>query len=370
MFQAGLRSSRGATYTQLFNAAVPPKLLNRAEVFRSPWREMHALMQKWAVLTMLLVQVLGSIPEAFQEGSSDTDQRMGVPQSKPTAKVLPYHQQKLRSPYQLRGIQPKPSSKEKPFLLDPKNFPELSGADLRSHNPNIQVTIEVMDSPQIELEIDLAEGRSEWSLSSLGWLAGRTPFRVLFWEHPEPEDGQGHRSPEDMPEDSVDSCEQWLRCKSDFLQQLLLAELPSCPCSYPSEIVYGAISIFDKHLGRAFLWRDASGPKERLGVYRAAALFCIRSTPSRGGVLTAAQQCCYDGDMQLLTRGSGAGVPDLISADFSPELHHRLDVLPWLLCKGDWSRFHAARPPNNGLRCTENPSEKEYGRQLEEAREY
>lgn len=168
----------------------------------------------------------------------------------------------------------------------------------------------------------------------------------------------------------MDSCEEWLRCKGDLLQQLLLAELPSCPCSYPSEVVYGAISMFDKHLGRAFLWRDASGPKERLGVYRAAALFCLRSMPSRGGALPAAQQCCYDGDLRLLTRGSGAGVPDLISTDFSPELHHRLDVLPWLLCKGDWSRFHAARPPNNGLRCTENPPEKEYGRQLQEAREY
>ncbi|XP_023684604.2 isthmin-2 [Paramormyrops kingsleyae] len=342
----------------------------------------------------LLKHYMVFVKQAFQEGSSNTDQRMGVPAPKPTPKVLPYHQQKLRSPYQLRGIRPKPTSQEepKPFLLDPKNFPEFSGADLRSHNPNIQVTIEVTDSPQIQLDIDLVEGRSEWSLASLGWLTGRTPFRLLFWEHPEPEDGEGHRGPEDSEQEpsgwggdqdsrlrqgwgptddsGLDGCEQWLRCKSDFLQQLLLAELPSCPCSYPSEVVYGAISIFDKHLGRAFLWRDASGPKERLGVYRAAALFCLRSTPSRGGALPAAQQCCYDGDLRLLTRGSGAGVPDLISADFSPELHHRLDVLPWLLCKGDWSRFHAARPPNNGLRCTENPPEKEYGRQLEQAREY
>ncbi|XP_053330612.1 isthmin-2 isoform X2 [Spea bombifrons] len=170
-----------------------------------------------------------------------------------------------------------------------------------------------------------------------------------------------------------DACDRWLTCKSDFLSSYLhrvLTELPSCPCSFPSEAVYGSLTLRDEALGRSFRWRDASGGRERLDIYTPGATFCLRSLLSRDSSSLGAQHCCYDQSMKLLTRGRGAGTPNLISADFSPELHYKADVLPWILCKGDWSRIHSLRPPNNGRRCQENPSEAEYQAQLQEAREY
>uniref|UniRef100_A0A4X2L566 AMOP domain-containing protein n=1 Tax=Vombatus ursinus TaxID=29139 RepID=A0A4X2L566_VOMUR len=171
----------------------------------------------------------------------------------------------------------------------------------------------------------------------------------------------------------VDSCEKWLNCKSDFLAKYMskvLTDLPSCPCAYPLEAVYSAVSLPDEQQGRSFRWRDASGPKERLDVYQPTARFCLRSLLSLDSTTLAAQHCCYDEGSRLLTRGKGAGAPDLISTDFSPELHFKVDTLPWILCKGDWSRYHTARPPNNGRACADNPPEEEYLAQLQEAKEY
>lgn len=171
----------------------------------------------------------------------------------------------------------------------------------------------------------------------------------------------------------MDSCEKWLNCKSEFLQRYLqqvLSELPSCPCSYPSEVAYTVVSVYDETHGRQFRWRDASGPKERLDIYKPSARSCIRSALSGDSSTLAAQHCCYGDRGRLITRGKGAGTPNLISTEFSPELHFKVDVLPWILCKGDWSRFHAVRPPNNGLSCPENPHEDVFMNELEEAREY
>ncbi|KAJ8356540.1 hypothetical protein SKAU_G00193340 [Synaphobranchus kaupii] len=171
----------------------------------------------------------------------------------------------------------------------------------------------------------------------------------------------------------VDSCEKWLNCKSDFLQhylQQVLTELPSCPCTFPSEVAYGAVDIFDEALQKQYRWNDASSQKERLDVYKPTARFCTRSSLAADSGTLAAQQCCYDNRMWLITRGKGAGTPDLISTEFSPELHFKVDVLPWILCKGDWTQFHAVRPPNNGLRCADNPHQDIFMNELEEAREY
>ncbi|KAG7251328.1 hypothetical protein CRUP_024405 [Coryphaenoides rupestris] len=171
----------------------------------------------------------------------------------------------------------------------------------------------------------------------------------------------------------VDTCEKWLNCKSDFLQRYVhqvLSELPGCPCSYPSAAAYAVVSVHDEARGRPFRWRDASGPRERLDVYKPSARSCIRSALSDAASTLAAQHCCYDERGRLLTRGKGAGTPNLISSEFSPELHFKVDVLPWILCKGDWSRFHAARPPNRGLACPENPHQDVFLNELEEAREY
>ncbi|KAG7280969.1 hypothetical protein CRUP_022980 [Coryphaenoides rupestris] len=317
------------------------------------------------------------------------------------------------------------------FILDLRNFHDLANADLGFQNPNIQVTIEVVDEPQAEAEVEMdlvKDGhRNDWSAtsSSLEMAMGHWKvFWPLFWEYPEQvEEGGGPASPTgqdydpmgpvlsgvggdwgshwnkgwdikensdhidavtystpiqttnstDALDTSVDSCEKWLSCKNNFLQKYLhqvLTELPSCPCTYPSEVVYSAINMVDPRLHKTYRWRDASGPKERLDVYKPSARFCLRSMLSYDSSMLAAQHCCYDDQMRLITRGKGAGVPNLISTEFSPELHHKVDVLPWILCKGDWSLFHLVRPPNNGLACAHNPGEEVYEEELREAREF
>uniref|UniRef100_A0A6I8PMD6 Isthmin 2 n=1 Tax=Ornithorhynchus anatinus TaxID=9258 RepID=A0A6I8PMD6_ORNAN len=394
-----------------------------------------------------------------------------------------------------------------PFLLGLQSLPGLADVDLSAQNPNIQVTIEVVDDPQAEMEMDLlAEPSNPWSRGAPDWLPHKELFWPLFWGYTEGGEGEGgeplekppkEEEEEDYPgeyeeeeeeeeeaeeekeeedeEESVlsgvggnweqrwpspknwvlkekynydyeaeeewspwspcsgtcssgtqrrarscgyactatesrvcdlprcpgtegemgfageevlppeahnatrmlssdaDSCDKWLNCKSDFLAKYLskvLADLPSCPCAYPPEAGYSAVSLPDERRGRSFRWRDASGPKERLDVYQPTARFCLRSLLSLDSSTLASQHCCYDEGTRLLTRGKGAGAPDLVSTDFSPELHFKVDTLPWILCKGDWSRYHATRPPNNGRACADNPPEDEYRAQLREAKEY
>uniref|UniRef100_A0A3B5KRU0 AMOP domain-containing protein n=1 Tax=Xiphophorus couchianus TaxID=32473 RepID=A0A3B5KRU0_9TELE len=268
-------------------------------------------------------------------------------------------------------LHPSPATEgEEPgaFVLDLRNFPDLANAYVGSQNPNIQVTIEVMEDSQTEVEMDLAKEnqRSDWSVSPSEWMS-RKLFWPLFWESglagTGPEDygyapadavlggvgadgwtrraekqneewsdwapcsttcgpgsqkrtrscgyGYGCTATESRTCDldscssktqtslgrsdplgchvshsGVDSCEKWLSCRNDFLQKYLhqvLTQLPSCPCSYPSEAVYGAISIPDRRLRRTYRWRDASGPKERLDVYKPSARFCVRSMLSYDG---------------------------------------------------------------------------------------
>ncbi|XP_062432795.1 isthmin-2 [Rhea pennata] len=383
-----------------------------------------------------------------------------------------------------------------PFVLDLQSLPGLANVDLSAQNPNIQVTIEVVDDPQAEMEMDLLkETSNDWSLTSSEWLSHKDLFWPLFWEYTDPieeeedenldvRDSEEEEDEEEEEEEDymaeyeeeesmlsgvgddwdqqwprqknwifkekynydyedeeewspwspcsltcgsgnqkrtrscgyactatesrtcdlprcpgaegevafpteethfksdnttelfnsdVDSCEKWLNCKSDFLTKYLskvLTDLPSCPCSYPLEAIYSAVNLQDERQGKSFRWRDASGPKERLDIYKPTARFCLRSMLSLDSTTLAAQHCCYDDHTRLITRGKGAGVPNLISTEFSPELHYKVDMLPWILCKGDWSRYHAVRPPNNGQQCADNPAEEEYLSQLQEAKEY
>ncbi|XP_039384595.1 isthmin-1 [Mauremys reevesii] len=363
------------------------------------------------------------------------------------------------------------------FLLDLPNFPDLSKADINGQNPNIQVTIEVVDGPDTEPEKDLHKENSKpsWPVPSPDWrnwwqtsstltrmssgdqdykhdsttedsnflnpLGGwdrQAPNHRTFESKEQPEydyiDGEGDWSPWsicsvtcgngnqkrtrscgyactatesrtcDRPncpgiedtfrtaatevsllagseefnatklfEVDTDSCERWMSCKSEFLKKYMhkvVNDLPSCPCSYPTEVAYSTAEIYDRIKRKNFRWKDASGPKEKLEIYKPTARYCTRSMLSLESTTLAAQHCCYDDNMQLITRGKGAGTPNLISVEFSAELHYKVDILPWIICKGDWSRYNEARPPNNGQKCTENPSDEDYYKQFQEAREY
>ncbi|XP_007241898.1 isthmin-2 isoform X2 [Astyanax mexicanus] len=422
-----------------------------------------------------------------------------APEENQVQSVLVGSQQRWRSQHHSLGFLPQPESKEESYILDLKKFPDLARADIGSQNPNIQVTIEVVNTPPVEVEVDLVrEHNSDWPISSSSpssvndWLSGKMLFWPLFWGYTDVDSGEDgmrqavtgineekeeEEKEEEKEEDytsdydsgeplpsglggidgewdsqrnlgwdsthtyyekkewsrwtscsvtcghgnqtrsrtcgdfcistesrscdldpcpdnlnpisnvfpfemengtepfgtDIDSCDKWLNCKSKFLQRYLqqvLMELPSCPCIYPSEVFQGMVTLQDKGHNQTFHWKDASDLKEHLDIYKPSASSCLRSALSAEGTTLAAQHCCYDSQGQLITRGKGAGTPNLISTEFSPELHFKVDVLPWILCKGDWSRFHAVRPPNNDLHCPENPHQDIFLNELEEAKEY
>ncbi|XP_041108864.1 isthmin-1-like isoform X2 [Polyodon spathula] len=361
------------------------------------------------------------------------------------------------------------------FVLDLHNFPDLSKTDINGQNPNIQVTIEVVDGLDAEPEKALQkENKPSWPSPDWRnwWQRSATSARhtdsqqdynydanteesnflkpVGGWdrrgEHNQRSfeakgqsehdyiDGEGDWSPWslcsvtcgngnqkrtrscgyactatesrtcDMPscpgiEDTfrtaatevsllagtddfnatelfgvdTDSCERWMNCKSKFLKKYMLkvsSDLPSCPCTYPTEVAYSTADIYDHGISKHFRWKDASGPKEKLEIYKPTARYCIRSMLTLESTTLAAQHCCYDDSMKLITRGKGAGAPNLISTEFSADLHYKVDILPWIICKGDWSRYNEVRPPNNGQKCVENPLEEDYYKQVQEAREF
>lgn len=364
------------------------------------------------------------------------------------------------------------------FLLDLQNFPDLSKADINKQNPNIQVTIEVVDSLEgSESEKGMRkENKPGWAATNWRnwWQRSSSSSSASTPKGPDEQDypyesktedsnflkplgdwerrgaaGTGSRTPQteydyidgdgdwsgwspcsvtcgngnqkrtrscgyactatesrtcDMPrcpgiEDAfktaatevsllagteefnatelfgvdTDSCERWMNCKSEFLKKYMskvASDLPSCPCFYPTEVAYSTADVHDAITKRNFRWKDASGPKEKLEIYKPTARYCIRSMLTLESTTLAAQHCCYDDSMKLITRGKGAGTPNLISTEFSADLHYKVDILPWIICKGDWSRYNQARPPNNGQKCAENPQDEDYYKQFEEAREF
>ncbi|XP_056148292.1 isthmin-1 [Lampris incognitus] len=360
------------------------------------------------------------------------------------------------------------------FLLDLHNFPDLSKADINGQNPNIQVTIEVVDGfedPEPEKglhkeskpktswrnwwshssstsssstprqteeqersygsnaedsnflrplgewdrrggagggskaqnEYDYIDGDGDWSNWSLcsvtcgngnqkrtrscGYACTATESRTCDMPNcPGIEDafktaatevsllaGTDEFNATELFGVDTDSCERWMNCKSDFLKKYMTKvanDLPSCPCAYPTEVAYSTADVHDATARRDFRWKDASGPKEKLEIYKPTARYCIRSMLTLESTTLAAQHCCYDDGMKLITRGKGAGTPNLISTEFSADLHYKVDILPWIICKGDWSRYNQARPPNNGQKCPDNPQDEDYYKQFEEAREF
>ncbi|KOC69072.1 Isthmin-1 [Habropoda laboriosa] len=168
-----------------------------------------------------------------------------------------------------------------------------------------------------------------------------------------------------------DPCQKWLNSRDKLEHVFLggLTSLPACPCQYPSNIFYDD-KIWDERQKRYFRWRDVSGDSQRLDVYKPGATYCVRSLLMQGSGSAAAQHCCYDQRRKLLTRGSGAGTPNFVSPEISAILHERIDVLPWRLCKGVFSRYNGVRPPNNDNSCDANPDDEEYQRQIDDTKYY
>uniref|UniRef100_A0A8C4PTT7 Isthmin 2 n=1 Tax=Equus asinus asinus TaxID=83772 RepID=A0A8C4PTT7_EQUAS len=77
-----------------------------------------------------------------------------------------------------------------PLLLELQKLPGLANTDLSAPNPNIQVTIEVVEDPQTEVEMDLlAEPSNRWPQGAPSWLPTKELFWPLFWGYVEGEEG-------------------------------------------------------------------------------------------------------------------------------------------------------------------------------------
>ena len=165
-------------------------------------------------------------------------------------------------------------------------------------------------------------------------------------------------------------CALWENCalNQDPNLNSWMEKLPNCPCQFHRRQVFYIKTIYDQEQDKYFEWRVMK--VDKLDILRRTAKFCIRQRRSFTNSSLAAQVCCYDSKLKLITRGVGAGTPFRVSPDWSSEAHYKLDVLPIRLCNGDWTRYHAVRPPNNGRNCTENPDGREFARQVAKARDY
>ncbi|KYQ49247.1 Isthmin-1 [Trachymyrmex zeteki] len=171
--------------------------------------------------------------------------------------------------------------------------------------------------------------------------------------------------------DDEDRCQKWLdnREKIENAFPGSVADLPACPCLYPNIIFYDN-QILDKKQNKTYRWRDVSHDKDRLAIYKPGAVYCVQTLASQQSESAIVQHCCYDENRKLLTRGSGAGTPYIVSPEISPLLHDKIDLLPWRLCKGDFTRYNEVRIPNNGNDCEINPNDEEYQHQVESAKDY
>jgi len=172
------------------------------------------------------------------------------------------------------------------------------------------------------------------------------------------------------PTTPVDPCALWERCalNQNATLRRWLEELPNCPCQFhPMQLFFNS-TLYDQELDKYFEWRVMK--VDKLDLLRRTAEFCIRQRRSFSSSSLAAQVCCYDSKLKLITRGVGAGTPFLVSPDWNSKVHYELDELPIRLCNGDWTRYHAVRPPNNDRNCTENPGDEEFSHQVAKARDY
>lgn len=170
-----------------------------------------------------------------------------------------------------------------------------------------------------------------------------------------------------------DPCALWENCALNQNTNVSrwIEELPNCPCQFhhPKQPAYNS-TIYDQKLDKYFDWKEIKVNKLIVAILKSTADFCILQRRSFTISSFAAQVCCYDSKKKLITRGVNAGTPFLVSPEWSIKAHFQFDVLPIRLCNGDWTRYHAVRPPNNGLNCTENPDDGEFARQVAKARDY
>lgn len=172
-------------------------------------------------------------------------------------------------------------------------------------------------------------------------------------------------------EEPLDACAKWEHCSIHKHPLVVgwLRALPGCPCMYPRYLYISDRSrIYDPVHKREFRWHRMSNRIEKLHVYKPYARLCIRQALTDHS--TAVQQCCYDNNLLLITRGSGAGTPHLVSRDIGMSVHDKVDLMPWRLCRGDWTRYHNVRPPNNALNCSQNPDDSQFALQKKKATEY
>ncbi|XP_032238413.1 uncharacterized protein LOC116618611 [Nematostella vectensis] len=170
---------------------------------------------------------------------------------------------------------------------------------------------------------------------------------------------------------AIDPCSTWERCSvnHDPYVKAWLSMLPACPCHFARSLYYNS-TLYDSLHARYFHWRIVNHRYERLSVYKPTAVQCIRQLLTDKSITVATQQCCYDRMARLITRGSGAGTPNLVAPELNSQLHTLLDLAPYYACQGDWTRYQTVRPPNNALSCRENPPHNEFHRQIQKAREF
>ncbi|XP_062503299.1 isthmin-1-like [Corticium candelabrum] len=174
----------------------------------------------------------------------------------------------------------------------------------------------------------------------------------------------------DETNETEDCCAKWFECGLQFDQTIkaIFDELPACPCFFHPQMLPFGGRIEDPKHKRHFRWRDVTQLFSNKLPRQEPAEWCIEQKPEPGKL--AAQHCCYNNSTMLITRGSGAGSPRLVSPSRFFLYHEKFDIQPWIDCKGDWTRYHAMRPPNNDLLCHQNPSEKEYRLQRLQAQSY
>jgi len=123
-----------------------------------------------------------------------------------------------------------------------------------------------------------------------------------------------------------------------------LADIPNCPCSLMISPTQG--KAFNPNRKK---WDNPKPAKQK---YHPGAAYCMRSKKIKN--IIAGQQCCYNSDGMLITRGPGAGTPDIVTPNYRWPSHWWRDVRPYNICKrvGLLGMYLKGWPPNNGNNCT------------------